>query len=418
MQPKTLPLVALGLALCTPATGAADWPQFRGPGGLGTSGEKDLPTTWKGAKDLAWKAELPGPGGSSPVIVGDRVFVTCYSGYGTDKGGDPADLRCRLLCLDRQGGAVKWAREVPKEPEARYDGFIAQHGYASSTPACDGERVYVFFGKPGVFAFDLDGKQLWKASVGTGTHDWGSAASPVLYKDLVIVNAAVESGALVALNKTTGERFWKHAGVEQSWGTPALVEAKGGKRELVLSMLGKVVGLDPDNGKELWQCGGINDYICPSVVAGDGVVYAIGGRSATALAVRAGGRGDVTETHRLWTQNVGSNVTSPVLVGEHLYWVSDSGTAYCLKAATGDKEYNERLRGAGVVYASAVAADGKLYVVSRENGTFVLAARPKFEVLAHNTLPDDRSIFNGSPAVSNGQLFLRSDRYLYCIGKK
>jgi outer membrane protein assembly factor BamB len=154
------------------------------------------------------------------------------------------------------------------------------------------------------------------------------------------------------------------------------------------------------------------------VTAKDGIVYAIGGRSNTAIAIRAGGKGDVTESHRLWRKSVGSNVTSPVVVGEHLYWVSDSGIAHCLKTATGEKEYSERLPRGGQVYASAVAADGKLYVVSRDKGAYVLAAKPKFEVLAHNTIADDKSIFNGTPAVSNGQLILRSNQSIYCIGKK
>jgi outer membrane protein assembly factor BamB len=419
VKPKTLPLIALCITLLTLPAGAADWLQFRGSGGLGISPEKDLPTTWEGTKNVVWKRELPGPGGSSPITLENRVFITCYSGYGSGKGGDPADLRRHLLCLDRRTGEVKWTREVPaKGPETRYGGFITQHGYASSTPVTDGERVYVFFGKSGVFAYDPDGKQLWEASVGTGTDGWGSASSPVLYKELVIVNAGVESGALVALNKTNGEQVWKYSGIRRSWATPTLVDVKNGKPELVLSVPSKIIGLDPENGKELWHCEGINDYICPSVVAKDGIVYAIGGRAATALAVRAGGRGDVTESHRLWKKSVGSNVTSPVVVGDYLYWVSDSGVAYCLRTDTGEKEYGDRVPGAGRVYASAVAAGGKLYVVSRDKGTFVLAAKPKLEVLAHNTLSDDQSIFNGSPAVSGEQLFLHSDKCLYCIGKK
>src|SRR5262249_17919607 len=157
--------------------------------------------------------------------------------------------------------------------------------------------------------------------------------------------------------------------------------------------------------------------ICPSVVAKGGIVYAIGSRfSPTALAVKAGGRGDVTETHRLWKKNIGAIVTSPVVMGDYLYWVNDSGMAYCLKAATGEKVYDERLQGPGTVYASAVAANGNLHVVSRQKGAYVLAAKPKFEVLAHNTFAGDKSVFNGSPAVSNGQLLLRSDQYVYCVG--
>ncbi len=419
MKTKALPLAAACLALCAVLAGAADWPGFRGPGGLSIAPDRDLPTSWDGTKNVLWKTKMPGPGGSSPIVVGDRVFLTCYSGYGTDDDGRQADLRRHLLCLDRKSGDIKWKKEFQaKLPETRYGGFIALHGYASSTPVSDGERVFVFFGKSGVFCFDLDGKQLWQTSVGTGTDGWGSATSLVLYRKLVIVNAAVESGAVVALDRASGEQVWKAPGIRRSWGTPILVTLKDGKQELALSVPRRVIGLDPDNGKELWHCEGINDYICPSVTAKDGVVYAIGGRRNTALAIRAGGRGDVSDSHVLWRKNVGANVTSPVVVGEHLFWVSDSGTAYCLKTSTGQQQYAQRLRGADRVYASAVAADGKLYVVSRKKGTFVLAARPKFEQLAHNTIDSDDSVFNGSPAVSDGRLFLRSDRYLYCIGKK
>jgi outer membrane protein assembly factor BamB len=419
MKPKTSLVVAFCFGLLTLTVRAGDWRGFRGPEGQGIASDKNLPTTWDDMRIIAWKTKLPGPGASSPITLGDRVYVTCYSGYGTDNGGKQADLTRHFLCLDRLSGEIKWTRKIPaKLPETPYGGFITQHGYAASTPATDGERVYVFFGKSGVFAFDLDGKQLWKASVGTRTHGWGSASSPVLYKGLVIINAGVESGAVVALNKKTGKPVWRYGGIQRSWSTPVLVELSGGKTELALSVPGKIVGIDPDNGKELWHCDGIDDYICPSVVARDGIVYAIGGRQHKAVAVRAAGRGDVTKTHRLWEQFVGSNVSSPVLVGDYLYWVSDAGVAYCVKAATGEMIYGERLQGAGRVYASAVAADGKLYVVTRDKGTFVLAARPKFEVLAHNTFRSDESIFNGSPAVTGGQLFLRSDQYLYCIGKK
>jgi outer membrane protein assembly factor BamB len=418
MKPKAL-LAVLCFAVWTLVSGAADWPAFRGPGGLGISQEKDLPTTWSDTKNVVWKTKMPGPGGSSPITLADRVFVTCYSGYGTGKDGELANLRRHLLCLDRRSGNIKWSKAIKAPmPETHYDGFIALHGYASSTPASDGERVYVLFGKSGVLAYNLDGKQLWKADVGSHIHDWGSASSPVLTKKLVIVNAGVESGALIALDKSTGDKAWIRHGVEQTWGTPVLVDLKDGKQELALSMPGQIIGLDPQTGKELWRCTGINDYICPSVIAKDGIVYAIGGRRATALAVRAGGRGNVTDTHRLWEKSVGSNVTSPVIVGDYLFWVSDGGVAYCLKADTGEEVYGERLPGAGRVYASVTAADSKLYVVSREKGTYVLAARPKFETLAHNTFASDKSIFNGSPAVSNGQLLLRSDRFVYCIGKK
>jgi outer membrane protein assembly factor BamB len=419
MNQRCLPLAALGLALNLLSVGAADWPNFRGPHGSGISQETNLPATWSDQENVVWKIDLPGPGSSSPVVWGDKVFVTCYTGYGIDKSnpGNQEDLRRHLVCVDRKNGYVLWNKQVKaKLPEQRYSGpYITRHGYASSTPAIDGERIYVFFGKTGVLAFNFEGKELWHADLGDNVDPWGTGSSPVLYKDLVIVNAGVESGAVVALNKTNGSPVWKAGGIEQSWATPALVDVKGGKQELVLNAPNKIIGLDPDNGKELWHCEGIDDYICPSVASLDGIVCAIGARTNSAVAVKAGGMGDVTKTNRLWTKRVGSNVTSPSIYQEHVYWVNDRGTAYCLKVKDGAQVYQHSLDGG--VYASITIADGKIYVVSQKGGTFVLAAGPTFLQLAHNTLSDD-STFNGSPAISRGQIFLRSDKRLYCIGKK
>ncbi len=423
--PTCTPLRALlglttTLALLSPA--AADWTGFRGPKNLGVSDETGLPVRWSESENVVWKTKLPGPGSSIPITHGDRIFLTCYTGYGTDQdgSGDPAQLRRHLLALDRTGGKILWQKEVPaRQPEAPFRGQIALHGYASSTPATDGERLYVFFGKSGVFAYALDGQQLWQADVGSGTDVWGSASSPVLYKNLVVVNAGVESGSLVALDKQTGTPVWKTPGVKRAWGTPVLVDVPGGQPELVMNLPKTVAGYDPDTGKPLWTCQGIDDgYICTSVVAKDGVVYAIGGRNNTAVAVKAGGRGDVTKTHRLWTQKAGANVPSPVLYEGHLYWVNDRGVANCLKADTGEIVYQERLPGTAQSYASPLEADGKLYVVSRQSGTYVLAARPKFELIARDQFADDPSVCNASPAVDRGQLLLRSNEYLYCIGKK
>jgi outer membrane protein assembly factor BamB len=399
----------------------ADWRQFRGPGGLGTSDEKGLPVEWSATKNLVWKTKLPGLGASSPVTVGDRIYLTCYSGYGLDpkEAGKMEDLRRHLLCIDRKKGNILWSKEFqPVLPEHKYAGEGSYHGYSASTPASDGERLYVFFGKSGVFCFDLQGKQLWQVSVGTGTNGWGSGASPVLYKDMVLVNASVESGALVALDKMTGKEIWRTKGIQSAWNTPVLVTLPSQEVELVISIKDFVLGLDPDTGKELWRAEGVHRYVCPSVVAHDGVVYAIGGGSAS-LAVRAGGRGDVTKTHVLWRKNKGSNVSSPIYHDGHLYWAGESNEiVYCQSAATGDFVYQERLKpGSGLIYGSPVLADGKIYYVSQKNGTYVVPAQPKFALLAHNAFEDDKSRSNASLAVSDGQLLLRTDQYLYCIAR-
>jgi outer membrane protein assembly factor BamB len=412
-------LAALTLLLASTGLHAADWTQFRGPGGLGVSDEKGPPLTWSSTENIVWKVDLPGPGASGPITLGDRVFVTCYSGYGLEPAqGDPQDLQRHLLCLSRKEGAVLWHKTFePKLPEHKYQGEGSYHGYAASTPTTDGERLYVFFGKSGVFCFDLDGNQLWQASVGDGTSGWGSGCSPLLYKNLLIVNASVESGSLVALDKKTGDEVWRAKGIGSSWNTPMLAPGKD-RTELVVSIANYVVSFNPDTGEELWRAEGVHRYVCPSVVYHDDVVYAIGGGS-TSLAVRTGGSGDATTSHGLWRLNKGANVSSPVYYQGHLYWTRDGNTACCQNPATGEMVYEERFEpGAGKIWASPVLADGKLYYVSQHNGTYVVAAQPKFELLAHNVLEDDDSRTNASPAVSNGQLLLRTDRRLYCIGAK
>lgn len=394
---------------------ATDWPQFRGPGGQGIAAGEGLPTTWSDTENLEWKAALPGAGASSPIVLGDKVYVTCYSGYGLDKKspGVMQDLALHLICVEASDGKVVWDSKVaPKLPEKPK---IRDHGYSGPTPATDGKGIYVFFGKSGVYRFDLTGKQLWQADVGSRSHGWGCGTSPVLCGDLVIINASVESTSLVALDKATGKEAWRAPGMAASWNTPHLVDVAGGKQELVVSVKHKLLAFDPKTGKSLWTCEGIHDYVCPSIVSHDGVVYAIGGRKSQTVAVRAGGSGDVTASHRLWVANVGANVSSPVVYDGHLYWVSDRNTtAYCVRLRDGEVMYQEKFP--KQPYASTVLADGKLYVVARWGGAYVLAAKPQFEQLAHNTL-NDRSVFNASPAVANGKLFLRSDRFLYCIGK-
>ena len=400
---------------------AGDWTRFRGPGGSGVAAGPAAPAKWGPEENILWKTELPGAGTSSPVLAGDRIFLTSHTGYAVpgEEGGDIRRLKRHLLCLDRATGRLLWSREVEaKQPEQ--ERIREDHGYATNTPAADGERVYAFFGKSGVFAFDRDGRQLWQADVGSGINGWGSAASPVIAGDLLVVNASVESESIVALDRATGKEVWRAAGVRDAWNAPILVDLPGGTppRELVVAMFQKVLGLDPATGERLWSCDtGINWYMVPGLVAGaDGVVYCIGGRTGGALAVRAGGRGDATASHRLWTGTRGSNVSSPVLAGEHLYWAHENrGEVYCARAKTGEIVYTQRLERAGQIYASPVLSGGNLYYTTREGRTYVVAAGPEFKLVATNEL-ERRGRFNASPAVADGRLYMRSDRYLYCIG--
>jgi outer membrane protein assembly factor BamB len=410
-------LTAMGSSVLGQDVRSTDWVQFRGPAGQGVSTNRGLPVTWSPDRNIVWKVSLPGPGGSSPVVFRDHIYLTSYSGYAVPgaNSGDLNALTRHVVCLQRNTGAILWKKDIPAvQPE---QAKVRDHGYASSTPLADADRLYVFLGASGVFAFDHDGAQLWHASVGSNVHGWGSASSPVLYQDLVIINAAVESDALVALNKTTGQEVWRASGMKESWNTPILVPVAGGQQELVVAIAGKVLGFNPATGAPLWSCDtGIAWYMVPSLVHAQDVVYCVGGRTGGSLAVRAGGRGDVTPSHRLWTLNKGSNVPSPILHQGHLYWLHENlGIVYCVEAASGKLVFEERLGNAGPFYGSPVLADGNLFGITRNGRGFVIAANPKFEVMARNEL-GDRSSFDATPAVSGNQLLIRSDRFLYCLG--
>jgi len=419
MRHLALTIFSINCLLHSGFLDAADWTRFRGPDGMGVSNATNVPVSWSSTENIAWRTPLPGPGASTPISLGQRVYVTSYSGYGLEAGQGQQDaLQRHLLCVNRTSGEIIWHKQfAPKLPEHNYQGEGAYHGYAASTPVSDGKRLYVFFGKSGVFCFDLNGNQLWQASVGEGTNGWGSGCSPLLHGDMLIVNASVESGSIVALDKSTGKQLWQCGGIGSSWNTPLVVKA-GTASELVVSIQNNLLGISLEDGKELWRADGVHRYVCPSVVAHDGIVYAIGG-GHTSLAVKTGGRGDVTDSHTLWRHTKGSNVSSPIYHQGHLYWFSDDGGFLCCQnTKSGETVFQQRLEPRpGRIWSSPVLADGKLYAVSQHNGTFVVAASPKYKLLAHNAFDDDNSRTNASPAVDDGQLLMRTDRFLYCIGK-
>ncbi|WP_372845671.1 PQQ-binding-like beta-propeller repeat protein, partial [Pontiella sp.] len=329
-----------------------------------------------------------------------------------------------LLCIHPDTGAILWSQEIPAtHAEDGWSGWLREHGYASHTPVCDGDQVYVFCGKTGMVAFDMDGKETWRKNLGTmsANRRWGSAASPILYGDLLIVNASEESRSLYALDKKTGEEIWKYESskTELTYGTPALAELADGKKELCLAVPNEVWGLNPETGERLWWANTeMRGNVSPSLLAIKDTVYAFGGYPRlTTLAIRAGGQGDASGSNLLWRSQESSYVPSAVEQDGYLYWVGHKGEAFCMKADTGEMVYQQKLdAGSGnAVYASATLADGKLYVPSRRNGTFVLAAKPSFELIACNRFDSDSSDFNGSAAISGGKIFLRSNETLYCI---
>jgi outer membrane protein assembly factor BamB len=415
LSPCGLLFLVLLSGVSAPAVAIADWPRFRGPDGSATSTDTDVPTEWSDKKNLKWVRELPGQGFSSPIVVGDIVFVTCYTGGASDL----ANLKRYLVAVDRRKGDILWSKTVPAVlPEFREGGGFSHHGYASHTPASDGERVYVLFGSTGVLAFDLKGKQLWQQSVGTERNArFGSASSPILYKDLVIVTAGCESESIRAFDKKTGKEVWKAQArsLAECYSTPLIVQNKDGADEVVISVPYEVWALNPANGKLKWYAEtAVDGSACTSLVAGDGVVYAIGGRTGGRTAVKIGGKDDVTKTNVLWSKRGGPYVPSPVLHKDYLYW-ADKGFVTRVDAKTGEEAGRERLGGA--FYASLVAVKDRLYAVSRFDGAYVLETTPKMKQIARNKLGDS-SDFSGSPAVSDGQLFIRSDKYLYCIAAR
>ena len=415
---QQLTLIAL-LCICS-TVNAADWPQFRGPSGNATASDSDPPTTWSDSENIVWKTALPGRGASSPIVSGKHVFLTAYTGFGVDaqEPGDKANLRLHVLCFERNSGKLLWDKSIKASPSTqKLSQRIADHGYATATPATDGEAVYASFGVSGVVACDMDGNLLWQAAIGDGTAGFGSAASPVVYDDLVYVNASIESNTLFAFDKRTGRKVWKTESVMKSWTTPCIAEVPDGPPELILNQKNEIFAFDPVTGKKLWWCAGVEDYIVPVPVFHDGIVYCLGGRSNRAIAVKLGGRGDVTKTHKLWESTTGANVTSPVYHDGYLYWASDKAIENCLRASDGEEVYRERLPTRGRIYSSIVRAGNKLYVTTRDQGIVVLAAKPEYEELAVNVIESDQTLVNASPAVSENQLLLRTDRFLYCIGE-
>ena len=306
------------LILTSAAVQAGDWPRFRGPNGDGISTEGPIPAKWDLATNLKWKADLPGKGSSSPIVLGDRIFVTCYSGYGEAAGGDAAQLARHLVCVEKSSGKILWTKTVKNSAEEdRYQGFITEHGYASGTPVTDGERVFAFFGKSGVFAYDLEGNELWNVGVGTSSSNrrWGSAASLIVHGDSVIVNASEESRSIRSLDRKTGKENWKTEAdlLELAYGTPNIV--KNGDRELlVLAVPQEVWALNPANGKLAWFCETkLPGNVSPSINTANGMIYVTGGYPATgSVAFKAEGKGDIT-SKITWTSRDASYVASPVL---------------------------------------------------------------------------------------------------------
>lgn len=400
---------------------AGDWPAWRGPSGQGHSDEKNLPLKWSSKENVRWKIPLAHPGNSTPILFGDNVFLTQ-----ANKGGSVRSL----LCFARSDGSRRWQKDVAFEGKERN---WNEEWYANASPATDGERVVVSFGSAGMHCFDNAGNELWKRTdLGEWQDEFGNGSSPVLYGDLAILwcgpNRTQGRNYLLAVNKRTGATVWEHDESFGSWSTP-LIAKVGGENQLILGQSrdvksapaekhGFLKGFDPKTGRELWKCQGLNSFVYTSALFGDNVAVGMSGYGGSALAVKLGGVGDVTKD-RLWlhptnTQRVGSGV----IVDGHVYIVNENATAHCYDLKTGEDLWKKvpRLRG-GLTWGSIVHADGRLYVLMRNGDTVVLAANPKHEVLAVNSL-ESGELSNSSPAISNGRIYLRTFKHLWCIEAK
>ncbi|MDZ4289431.1 MAG: PQQ-binding-like beta-propeller repeat protein [Prosthecobacter sp.] len=400
---------------------AANWPMWRGATGDGVCTESKLPLTWSTTDNVVWKTPLPERGNSTPVVWGDQVFVT---------QAIESEGKRLLLCFDRKTGKQLWdAGTVYKEPELTH----GTNPYCSASPATDGERVVVYFASAGVFCYDMKGKELWKRTdLGKQHHIWGNGTSPVLAGDRVFLNFGPgENTVLYAFDKTTGKTLWQHTepggasgeGEQKkwlgSWSDP-LLRKIGSRYELLMCYPGRACAFDPLQGKELWTCDGLTELVYNSPLYADGIMVAMCGYGGSALAVKTGGNGNVTDKNRIWhLPKVSQRIGSGVIHEGHHYILSDGGIAECRNLKTGEMVYNERLKGPGPTgqnWSSIVlTADANCYAVNQGGDAFVFKASPKFELLATNSLGEK---VIGSMAVSDGQIFIRGHKNLWCIGKK
>jgi outer membrane protein assembly factor BamB len=396
---------------------ADDWPQFRGSH-QGLVLETNLPVSWSATENVRWKTPLPGPGHSSPIVWGDRIFLTAYKPEPTGvlRGllGPPKG-QLLVLCLSKRTGRVLWEREVPADS---IEGVHRTNAPASPTPVTDGNLVYVYFGSKGLTAFDFEGNRVWEKSLGPFPNQWGSASSPVLYGNLLLlISDSDAEDFLLAADKTTGETVWQtsRSDVTRSWSVPVIWSVDD-RDQIVVSGSGNVKAYDPKTGRELWKVRGLTKWVTPAPVAAHGLLYvtANGPGGNVFMAIRPGGRGDISDTHVAWRYNRSAPyISSPVVVGDYLYAVKNGGIMTCLNARTGDVVWQERLPARGSYYASLIAGAGRVYAVSEDGEATVVAAKPDFEILSSNPMGER---VMATPAVSDGQMFIRSDETLFAIG--
>jgi outer membrane protein assembly factor BamB len=410
-------LLVLLCVVCVSKTQAADWPQFRGPGGQGHSDATNLPLTWSETENITWKVPVAGLGWSSPAIQGDQIWITTA----IDEG-----KKLHAIALDRATG--KTLHDVTVFEIAEPGPVHSKNSHASPTPLIEGDRVYVHYGAHGTACLKTDGTVVWKTQDLKHDHRHGPGGSPVIFEDLLILNCdGSDIQFVVALDKNTGEIRWKkkreHIGedrltgksnVPMAYTTPLLTEING-TIQLLSSGADSIVSYNPRNGEEYWWFRYDGYSNVPRPVVGKGLVFISSGYDRPEFyAVKVDGTGDVTESHLGWNMKKAAPLNpSPLLVGDELYLVSDNGIATCLDAVSGTQHWQERI--GGNFSASPTLADGKIYLLDEEGKTTVIAPGKKYEILATNTL-EGRTL--ATPAMVDHSVFLRTDTHLYRLEKK
>jgi len=432
-------LTVAGLSSFATTAAAGNWPQWRGPDGSGISNEKNLPSEWSPTKNIKWKTPIDGRSHSSPIVWGNRIFLT------TSIEGEPvpgakavkhvlegdkeflhpdsvgADRKhtFKVVSIDRDTGKILWQSTAWEGTP--YDNRHRKSSYAASTPSTDGKLVYAFFGTEGLYAYDFKGNLAWKAQLGNlGTVGMGTGTSPILFDNLVIVQCDEENGAssfIVALDKKTGKEVWKTPRkVQVSWSTPLLVRTST-RAELITSGTEALISYDPATGKELWRHKGVESNAIPSPVANNEMAYLVAGFPAKiAYAIKLGQNGDLTGTANVpWKYEKGTAyVPSPILYGDYLYLTTDRGILTCIDAKTGEVKYEGgRIPIPATFTASPVAFENKILMTSEDGDTFIVKAGPKHEILGTNSVGEP---VYASPAIADGRIFIRGEKNLYCIG--
>jgi len=414
--------VAAALLIGAGAIHADDWPLFRGPAGNGSSSEKSAPTTWAPDKNVKWKAPLPHEGNGSPIVSNGRVFVAGPE----DKEGKKRSL----YCFDRKDGKQLWVKTIDY---GKADRTHETNPHSPSTPAADGKKVVVWHGSAGLHCYDFEGKALWSKSLGEFDHMWGEGTSPVIHDGKVFLNSGPDKKRVFvgAYKLDTGDKIWeqeepfKGNGDKNedgqymgSWCTPLVVKVDG-KDQVICAMPTRLVAYAPEDGKLLWSCDGIRfnngdlSYSSP-LVAGD-IVVTVGGYGGPGMGVKLGGSGDVTSTNRVWrNKSSPQSIGSGIVVDGHVYMPWAGANAIdCIDPKTGKMVWRERQKAA--FWGSIVMAGGRAYVTDQQGRTVVFKPNPeKFEGIAVNELGEKS---NSTPAISDGQIFIRTFKNLYCIGE-